>query len=107
MRAHELTPMYDFLDADGATIGSYANDGPNYRGSTFGNGWVRRQITIPIPEGVAYVRPHMVFYSYDDETTLGQFWIASFGSPGVDASFQDPQLPPQYFGYADAEPGEQ
>ncbi|MCC5875919.1 MAG: hypothetical protein JJU11_06845 [Candidatus Sumerlaeia bacterium] len=97
----DFTPFVRFVDADGQGMGQAPINGPNMRGDTFGNGWIRRQVDLPVPQGAHYMVPVFQWYPVDGETEGGYFWIASLGSPGIARAMDDPQLPASYFGSFD------
>lgn len=94
----DFTPFVRFVAADGSGMGQAPVNGSNMRGNSFGNGWMRRQVDLPVPQGARYMVPVFQWYPVDEETEGGYFWIASLGSPGIAAGMGDPQLPASYFG---------
>lgn len=105
MEDHEATPIHHFLDANARPIpGIYHANGPNHRGTTLGKGWVRRQITVPVPAGAAYMAGGVQVYPLENgNTTGGTLWLSSFFSPGVNGiHLDDPALPAGYFGISES-----
>lgn len=94
----DFTPFVRFVNAQGQSLGQIAVNGPNFRGTTFGNGWMRRQVDLPVPQGATHLVPLFQWYPLDGETLGGKFWISSLGSPGFVREMTDPQLPEIYFG---------
>jgi hypothetical protein len=105
---NEITPVHLFIGKDGKPIpGVMHANGPNHRGTTLGKkGWIRRQITVPVPDGAIYMLGGVRAYPVPDgNTTGGTLWLGSFFSPGAGAlKLSDPILPDNYFGVSESTP---
>ncbi|MCC6547118.1 glycosyltransferase family 39 protein [Candidatus Sumerlaeota bacterium] len=105
---NEVTPVHLFIDKDGRQIpGVLHANGSNLRGTTLGvKGWVRRQITVPVPKGAKYMMGGVRVYPVPHgNTTGGKLWIGSVFSPGAgDLKLKDPILPDNYFGVSESTP---
>ncbi|CAN5341413.1 hypothetical protein BH09SUM1_BH09SUM1_22930 [soil metagenome] len=102
----EITPSVLFLKSNGEPLGGpMPINGPNIRGANYGKGWIRRQVTVPVPAGAKSLVPGFQFYPVKSPIdSNGTVWIGSLCSPGVkDAKFSDPALPNSYFGWATLE----
>ncbi len=103
LHQHEITPLALFLDSRGTRLGlsTYAN-GPNIRGQTFGKGWVRRQVVVPVPRTAAFLAGGVIVLPLNDgESDGATLWLGSFSSSGTEAAFADPALPDSFFGFGD------
>ncbi len=100
----ELTPIHIFLDSKGQPLGgNRLANGPNIRGMTLGKSWIRRQVTVPVPDDAAYLiggfQSLPLPRGRSDGATIR---VASFASPGVTgAQFSDPALSDSYFGFGE------
>lgn len=100
--SHELLSCYLLIGKDGNPIGSIRpGNGPNLRGTTYGKGWQRREIAIPISSDEISAVCFGVMTSPRKskwQSSGGTAWVASFSSPGCqDIGFTDPQLPDSWF----------
>lgn len=103
---HELTPIHLFVNSQGETLpGIFHANGPNIRGTTYGKGWIRRQVTTPVPPGAVALIGGVISYPLKGGETEGAtVWFASFHSPGTEIeNLSDIQLPDNYFGFHEAE----
>lgn len=93
---HEITPFTLFADEQGQMIGGQNfHNGSNLRGDTYGKGWLRRQMTVPVPAGASLMSIGMQTFHIPrrHETEGGSIWIASPGSTGMEeVTFEDPNL---------------
>lgn len=93
---HEITPFTLFADSQGQVIGGQNfHNGSNLRGDTYGKGWLRRQIIVPVPSGASMmsVGIQTFFIPRRHGTDGGTVWVASPGSVGMEGvAFGDPNL---------------
>ncbi|HNM45419.1 MAG TPA: hypothetical protein PKH51_00215 [Candidatus Sumerlaeota bacterium] len=105
---HEVTPLHLFISKDGKQIPNVLHaNGANLRGTTLGaKGWVRRQITVPVPRDAKFMMGGVRVYPVPNgNTTGGKLWIGSVFSPGAgDLKLKDPILPDNYFGVSESTP---
>ncbi|MEO8376307.1 MAG: hypothetical protein ABI579_01440 [Candidatus Sumerlaeota bacterium] len=105
---NEVTPIHLFISKDGEQIPNILHaNGSNLRGTTLGvKGWVRRQITVPVPENAKFMMGGVRVYPVPNgNTTGGKLWIGSVFSPGAgDLKLKDPILPDNYFGVSESTP---
>jgi hypothetical protein len=101
---HELTPMVIFANDRGQQIASVLHNHANLRGDTYGKGWIRRQIVVPVPQGATRMAVGVQSYSISayHPTAGASYWIASVGMPGMEnVVYEDPALTQwNYFGFA-------
>lgn len=100
MEETDLTPVVAYFDAQQRQMGglTFCN-GPNSRGTTYGKGWIRRELWQPVPPGATYAAVGFVTNPVAPQRTVaGQLWIASFSTPLMkEVTFSDPALPDSYF----------
>lgn len=98
LETHELTPSVVFLDAAGELLPlDLHTNGPNIRGTTIGDGWLRRPMAVPVPRGAVAAAIGVRGYPVKGESTESVLWISSIGA-GIREPIPDPMLPAQYFG---------
>lgn len=83
-----------FLDAAGKSLGQTPANGANFRGSLPPDVWVRRDIVVPVPEGVAAIAVGMQIMPIKPlhKTSGGIVYIGGFNGPATPGTTVDPLL---------------
>lgn len=103
MEESDLSNYYRFLDSRGRpVVQNNLAVGANARGTTYGKGWLRRQVMLPIPPDAQRMIFGWVTNPASKERTVsGSIWTGSFTSAGMDVKFADPALADSFFGFAE------